>query len=130
MRMVNAYINVIQNNYFQFHGRMARSEFWWFVLMNFLIALALSLIIIILMMFLPSSTQDIGLAFIAVYSLALMLPSLGAQVRRLHDIGISGWWLLINLVPYIGGIALLIMLILPAKPSGEKYGNYRDSASS
>jgi uncharacterized membrane protein YhaH (DUF805 family) len=126
MQMVNAYLNVVKNNYFQFHGRMARAEFWWFTLMNFLIALALSFIVLIL-----SANKNIDLAFaiIGIYYLALLLPSLGAQVRRLHDIGMSGWWILINLVPYIGAIALLIMLIFPSKPSGEVYGPYHDSMS-
>jgi Predicted membrane protein len=126
MQMVNAYLNVVKNNYFQFHGRMARAEFWWFTLMNFLIALALSFIVLLLS---AMKNTDLALAIIGIYYLALLLPSLGAQIRRLHDIGMSGWWILINLVPYIGAIALLIMLILPSKPSGEVYGPYHDSMS-
>lgn len=124
MRMVNAYLNVIQNNYFQFQGRMHRAEFWWFALMNFLVALGIIIAIIMLL-----KMKNIGIIILGIYYLALLLPTLGAQVRRLHDIGISGWWLLIGLVPYVGGIALLIMEILPSKPSGEKYGPYHDSVA-
>lgn len=126
MQMVNAYLNVVKNNYFQFHGRMARAEFWWFTLMNFLIALALTFIVLLLF---AMKNTDLAIAIIGIYYLALLLPSLGTQIRRLHDIGMSGWWILINLVPYIGAIALLIMLILPSKPSGEVYGPYHDSMS-
>ncbi|MBE7566095.1 DUF805 domain-containing protein [Acidithiobacillus thiooxidans] len=124
--MVNAYLNVVKNNYFQFHGRMARAEFWWFTLMNFLIALALTFIVLLLS---AMKNTDLAIAIIGIYYLALLLPTLGGQIRRLHDIGMSGWWILINLVPYIGAIALLIMLILPSKPSGEVYGPYHDSMS-
>ncbi len=123
MQMFNVYLHVIRNNYFQFHGRMARAEYWWFVLMNIIIAIAIFIVIVLL------SLKNTGIALLAVYYLAIPLPSLGTQVRRLHDIGLSGWWLLISLVPYVGGIALLIMFILPAKPSGEKYGPYHDSTS-
>ncbi|WP_215866812.1 MULTISPECIES: DUF805 domain-containing protein [Acidithiobacillus] len=126
MQMVNAYLNVVKNNYFQFHGRMARAEFWWFTLMNFLIALALTFIVLLLS---AMKNTDLAIAIIGIYYLALLLPTLGGQIRRLHDIGMSGWWILINLVPYIGAIALLIMLILPSKPSGEVYGPYHDSMS-
>ncbi|WP_414040532.1 DUF805 domain-containing protein [Acidithiobacillus sp. M4-SHS-6] len=124
MRMINAYLNVIQNNYFQFNGRMQRAEFWWFVLMNTLIFIAIWIVFIVLL-----GMKNIGMALLIIYYLALLLPTLGAQVRRLHDIGISGWWLLIALVPYVGGIALLVMEVLPAKPSGEKYGPYHDSVA-
>jgi uncharacterized membrane protein YhaH (DUF805 family) len=133
MRMVNAYVNAIKNNYFRFHGRMARSEYWWFVLMYSLVILALFLIAMMIVIFLPPSMKDMGwiisLIIVFAYQLGLFIPTLTTQARRLHDIGFSGWWLLISLVPF-GSIALLIMLILPAKPSGEKYGAYRDSASS
>lgn len=84
MRMVNAYLNVIQNNYFQFNGRMQRAEFWWFVLMNTLIFIAIWIVFIVLL-----GMKNIGMTILIIYYLALLLPTLGAQVRRLHDIGIS-----------------------------------------
>ncbi|MEL7542578.1 MAG: DUF805 domain-containing protein [Pseudomonadota bacterium] len=43
-------------------------------------------------------------------------------MRRLHDIGITGWAILVHFVPYIGGIAFLIMMILPTKKGGNKWG--------
>jgi len=121
MRMVDAYINAIKNNYFQFSGRMHRDEFWWFTLMNALILIAISIDTL-----LPFIKILSGVIWV-IYILAISLPVLGAQVRRLHDIGMSGWWMLINFIPYIGIIVIFIMDLLPSNPSGEKYGPYYDS---
>ena len=54
--------------------------------------------------------------------LALVIPMIAVSVRRLHDTGRSGWWYLINLVPYIGSIVLLIFLLLPSAPDENEYG--------
>lgn len=56
------------------------------------------------------------------YSLALVIPSLALQVRRLHDTNHSGWWLFIGLVPLIGGIILFIFDVLPGDPDLNCYG--------
>jgi len=121
MRMVNAYINAVKNNYFQFSGRMHRAEFWWFALMNALILFAMYIVTLL------PSLKIVGSFILIIYYLAIFLPMIGAQVRRLHDIGMSGWWILILFVPFIGGIVIFIMEVLPSKPSGEKYGPYHDS---
>ena len=56
-----------------------------------------------------------------VYSLAIFLPTLALSVRRLHDIGKSGWWMLLSFVPIIGPLVLLIFWILPSKESDNPY---------
>lgn len=58
----------------------------------------------------------------ALYSLAVLLPSLGVAVRRLHDTDRSGWWLLIGLVPLVGGIILLVFLASDSKSHENGYG--------
>ena len=82
--------------YADFSGRARRTEYWMFALVNFGIALLLELIL--------------GFTFLYfltyVYSLAIFIPSLAVCVRRLHDIGRSGWWYLIGLVPVVGWIIL------------------------
>lgn len=120
MRMVNAYINAVKNNYFQFSGRMHRAEFWWFALMDNLIVFAMYVVTLL------PSLKIVGSLILFIYMLATALPSAGAEVRRLHDVGRSGWWLLILLVPVVS-IVMLIMWALPSNPSGEKYGPYHDS---
>ena len=65
-----------------------------------------------------------GIVYLAsLYNLAVFIPGLAVSVRRLHDIGKSGWWFLILLVPFIGAIVLLIFFCLDSQPGGNKYGS-------
>jgi len=59
----------------------------------------------------------------AVYSLFVLIPGLAVFVRRLHDVGKSGWMFLICLIPLIGPIWLLILLLNPSNPGENKYGS-------
>jgi uncharacterized membrane protein YhaH (DUF805 family) len=56
------------------------------------------------------------------YALAIILPSLGVFVRRLHDTGRTGWWILIGLIPAIGGIVLFVFSVMDSQPGDNKYG--------
>jgi uncharacterized membrane protein YhaH (DUF805 family) len=58
----------------------------------------------------------------ALYGLAVLLPSLAVEIRRLHDTDRSGWWILIGLVPVIGGIWLLVLLCLAGTPAANRFG--------
>ncbi|GAA3029358.1 DUF805 domain-containing protein [Streptomyces olivoverticillatus] len=60
----------------------------------------------------------------SLYSLAVLLPSLAVAVRRLHDTDRSGWWVLLSLIPIVGGIILLIFLASASKPQDNAYGPY------
>ena len=60
--------------------------------------------------------------FYGLFSLAIMIPSLSVTVRRLHDVGKSGWWILISLIPFIGGIWLFILTITDSQPGENIYG--------
>ena len=93
--------------YVDFQGRAGRSEYWWFFLFNVGITLITGLI------------SD-GLNVL--WSLAMLLPSLAAAVRRLHDRDMSGWWVLLILVPLIGGLALLIILALKGTDGPNRFG--------
>ncbi|MDY0077004.1 MAG: DUF805 domain-containing protein [Bacteroidales bacterium] len=57
-----------------------------------------------------------------IYSLALIIPSLAVAVRRLHDVGKSGWMILIGLIPLIGFIWLLVLMVTDSKPGENQYG--------
>lgn len=108
----NIYVNVLKNKYFQFDGRTSRREFWSFVLINFLIALALGIVDNIL-----NTNGILG----GIYSLAVLLPGLGLSVRRLHDLGKSGWLLLLTLIPIVG-LILIYWFILPGQEGANEYG--------
>ncbi|MBS4773224.1 MAG: DUF805 domain-containing protein [Proteobacteria bacterium] len=97
------FVDVLKNHYLDFNGRATRTQFWMFNLFVFIIVFAVSLIAGLLK--LPV------LATVAV--LAVLLPSIGISVRRVRDLGISGWFILIGLIPFIGGIVLLVGYCLP-----------------
>ncbi len=83
-----------------------------FLLINFLISIALSIV-----------THAIKLDFIStLYSLAVLVPSIAVTVRRLHDTGRSGWWILIGLIPIVGTIILIVFLVQDSKPGSNEYG--------
>ena len=103
------FIDVIKNHYFDFAGRATRTQFWMFVLFNFIISLVLG---IICGMFLSENTTNI---ISWVYYFALLLPSLGIAARRLRDGGFTPWLLLLALIPFIGWIALIVLYIMPSK---------------
>ncbi len=85
---MNWYIKVLQN-YALFSGRARRTEYWMFVLINFIISIVLT--VVDSMIFSPYEPQWIN----TLYSLAVLLPSIAVAVRRMHDVGKSGWYILI-----------------------------------
>ena len=108
--MFNHYLNCIKK-YVQFSGVSSRSEYWWFVLANFIIALLVNIVAGVI------NVPSLGL----LYTLFIFLPGLSAAVRRLHDAGFSGWFILLSLVPLLGAIALLVMECMPSKTQNNKY---------
>ena len=103
------------DKYATFSGRATRSEYWYIVLLGYLLAL----LIVLLGMMINSPELTIGLS--SVLSLILLIPGLAVCVRRLHDTGRSGWWYLLVLIPYLGAIALLIIFCLKSDED-NKYG--------
>jgi len=105
--------------YTVFSGRSRRSEYWYFVLFSFLFSMVAGVLDSIL------GTEKIigsyGLIF-SIYYLAIITPSIAVGVRRLHDIGKSGWMLLLSLIPIIGGIWILILMVRDSDAGENKYG--------
>jgi len=106
-------------NYVKFDGRARRREYWLFFLFNFLITIGISIID----MLTGSYDPDLGLGTLGtIYGLLVLLPGIALAVRRLHDTGRSGWWLLLILIPFIGALILLIFFVLDSNEEGAKYG--------
>ena len=125
---VNWYIKVLKK-YAVFSGRARRKEYWMFVLFNFIFSLVASLLDLVifftgLLGFGPLFvTGFVGFGLVStVYSLAVLVPSLAVSVRRLHDIGRSGWYLLIVLIPFAGPIWFLVLTCLDSQAGDNKYG--------
>lgn len=105
------YLDVLKQ-YAVFGGRARRTEYWMFALVNLVVSIVLLFV-----------GRAIGFDYLqSVYALAVLLPTLGVSVRRLHDTGRSGWWLLIGLVPVIGAIVLLVFFCIEGQPSENQYG--------
>ena len=99
--------------YATFSGRARRKEYWMFILFNMLIAFGVDVVDAVLGME--------GL-LAAGYSLAAILPSWAVFTRRMHDIGKSGWWWLIGLIPLVGAIVLLVFVCKDSEPGDNAYG--------
>ncbi len=69
----------------------------------------------------PGPGAVIGVILLVIWGLAVIVPSLALVVRRLHDVNFSAWMILIGLVPFIGGLALLVFMVLPSKPEGQRF---------
>lgn len=129
-------ISSVFSKYATFSGRASRSEYWYFVLFNFIISCVISAIACAQIPFdtivmnnptgfylsvwqaMPAWASTV----MSLYSLAVILPSLAVAVRRLHDTGRGGGWIFINLVPFIGCIWFLILTVLPSQYGDNRFG--------
>lgn len=106
--MFNTYfLDVIKNHYIDFVGKATRKQFWLWVLWYIIIFVVLSLVLGFL--------GKVGQTIYWLCCLAVILPSLGIQARRLRDGGFSPWLLLLLLLPVLGALILLILYLLPSK---------------
>lgn len=118
------FLKVIKN--FSFQGRARRKEYWMYALFVTLIAVVLSLIDL----FAGTYSASIGLGLLSgLFSLATLIQGIAVCVRRLHDLGKSGWWLLIMLIPLIGPIVILVFMVLDGQPGENQYGPNPKTAS-
>ncbi len=115
---MNWYLAALKK-YAVFSGRARRMEYWMFALFNFIISIALYVIDGLITGF---SLETHSSILQTIYGLAVLLPSLAVGVRRLHDTGRSGWWLLIALVPIIGVIVIIIFTVQDSQPGANQYG--------
>ena len=100
------------DNYVNFEGRASRSSFWWWVLFTFIVGVVANIL---------DAAIDATI-FSIIVGLGLILPNLSKAIRRLHDTGRTGWWVLIILVPLIGFIVLLIFYLDKSDPAENEYG--------
>ncbi len=112
INIMNWYLEVLKK-YADFSGRARRTEYWMFALFNFIFLMVALLLDVLL------GTIAV---FYALYALAMLIPSLAVGVRRLHDVGKSGWMLLIAFIPIIGGIWLLVLYLTDSQLGTNKWG--------
>jgi uncharacterized membrane protein YhaH (DUF805 family) len=111
--------------WFQVSGRASRREYWTFVLVNLVVIVCVAVATMALFAFADSDLDSRVLAIrvsAGLCAVIIFITTLTCQIRRLHDIGKSGWWILINFVPYVGGFVLLIFTLLDSNPGPNEYG--------
>jgi len=117
------YLNVIRDNYANFNGRASRKQYWMFTLFNLIFAIAALIIDNII-----GTTFNFGVVTLPygwlylIYGLGVFIPTFAVFIRRLHDVGKSGWWIFLGIIPIIGGIWLLILACTAGEPGDNNYG--------
>lgn len=102
----------VLKKYAVFAGRARRKEYWMFTLFTVIFYIVLAAV-----------GFAIDFAYLPVIlELALLLPTWGVTVRRLHDTGRTGWWILIGLIPLVGAVVMLVFLCSDSESGQNKYG--------
>ena len=105
----------LTEKYCDFNGRARRSEYWWFCLCNFVLSYVVNLIGGLI-------SPTVGMVLTCIVTLGLLLPGLGVCARRLHDIGKSGWLVLLALIPLVGAIILIVWFCKDSDRGSNAYG--------
>jgi uncharacterized membrane protein YhaH (DUF805 family) len=103
--------------YADFSGRARRKEYWFFVLFYLLM-----LLVIAIAAEFAAAAENALIVIAGVVFLGMLLPSIAVTVRRLHDIGRTGWWMLLYMIPLIGDIVMLVFAVTPSQPGENAYG--------
>lgn len=111
--------------YAVFSGRASRSEYWYYLLFNILVSIALTFLDFVII---RNNLLVVGGLIVNVnilsglYALATLIPGLALSVRRMHDIGKSGWMLLVSLIPLVGFIWIIVLMATDSNPGENKFG--------
>ena len=112
MDIKTAFLTCVKDKYATFKGRASRSEYWWFVLCNVILAVFLTLV--------TEVAPDLGAILTLVVGLGLLLPGIAVTVRRLHDINKSGWFALLGCIPLLC-IILIVFMCMKGTDGPNKY---------
>ncbi len=111
------------SKYFCFSGRASRSEYWWFVLFYYAVFICIGFLAGLMADPASATAENLLNALIISWWLIALFPFLGLCCRRLHDIGKSGWCILVTFVPFVGGIIWLIWMCKPSDIWANDYGD-------
>ena len=115
---MNWYLTVVKN-YAGFSGRARRKEYWMFLLFNMIFAFVAAIIDNVV----GTASPELGYGvFYGLYTMAMIIPGIAVIVRRLHDVGKSGWMYFIVLIPFVGVIWLLVLLLTDSDAGENQYG--------
>jgi uncharacterized membrane protein YhaH (DUF805 family) len=118
---MNWYLKVLKEHYADFSGRARRKEYWMFILFHVIVTFILAIVASVFSTTEEPTSYAIFI-ILGIYILATFIPALALSVRRLHDVGKSGWFYLINFIPYIGGFILIIFACMDGENKPNKWG--------
>lgn len=122
MDFTTAVKHVLKNNYANFQGRARRSEYWWFGLFTMIFSVVAQVVIgAVAATGSTVLTLIFGIAVIVIM-LGLIVPAIAVAIRRMHDTGRSGWWLLIGFVPVVGGLVILFFFVQRGTVGANAWG--------
>ena len=101
--------------YADFSGRSRRKEYWMFYLMIILVYIVLALIG-------SALGEQVTAILIGIFALGIIIPAIAVQVRRFHDQDKSGWFVLLGLIPFVGGLIVLVFMCLEGTRGPNQYG--------
>ena len=118
--------NAYTLNYANFSGRARRKEYWGFMLFWYLFAIGLTIAAMAVDGVLGNMDGDefpyVTMVVLGIWFLGSLVPHLSITIRRQHDIGLSGWFYLLILIPYIGGIIIFVFTLIPTQMHENKWG--------
>ena len=117
----------VLRHYADFSGRARRKEYWMFALFNIIFMPVWLFLFTAVFAFVNSDLPDFRIVAAAYnacssYGIVMLLPGLALAVRRMHDLGKSGWTLLVGLIPFIGGIWLFVLMLIDGEPGENRFG--------
>ena len=118
----------LKQKYATISGRATRAEYWWFTSFAYIWYLAMYILSVVMMfnLYRGSGTLILGLlladGLMGIVSALLFVPSVCVGVRRLHDIGRSGWWILLSCAP-IAHWVIFVFALMPSQPTANEYGD-------
>ena len=122
--MKKYYLDILTNKYADFNGRARRKEYWMWTLYYTIVLLFAMVLDNVLGLNFELLGQDLGYGWLYVtVGITHLIPGLGIVVRRLHDVGKSGWFYLIILIPLIGFIWILVLFCTEGVKEDNKWGS-------
>jgi uncharacterized membrane protein YhaH (DUF805 family) len=113
------FLECLSKKYAVVEGRARRKEYWFFTLFY-----CLGLIVLMIVDGITGTlSEQAGIGLLSgVFVLATLVPYIAVTVRRLHDTDRSGWWILLSLIPLIGGLVLLVFMLVDSQPGANRFG--------
>jgi uncharacterized membrane protein YhaH (DUF805 family) len=111
--LVGYWKRVVLEKYADFTGRARRAEYWWFTLAN---------LIAFIVLFILLAIAKIFVVLLVIYWIALIVPSIAVTVRRLHDTDKAWYFILFGLVPFVGGLIVLVFMVLDSTSGANQWG--------